>query len=69
MSLLCRLRAAARQATEVTIEYGGGDPVELVALVQKIGEREHCAVECTTPPGRSHVLIVRFARCVVITAP
>ncbi len=33
MSLLFELRAAARQATEITIEYGGGDPVELVRNV------------------------------------
>jgi hypothetical protein len=69
MSLLFELRDAARQAAEVTIEYGGGDPVELVALAEQIGQRENCIVECTTPPDRPHVLSVRFARRVVVTAP
>ena len=69
MSLLFELRAAARQATEITIEYGGGDPVELVALAEQIGKRENCTVECTTPPDRPLVLSVRFARRVIITAP
>ena len=62
MSLLFRLRAAARQATEITIDYGGGDPVELIALARQIGERENCTADCTTPPDRPHVLNVRFAR-------
>ena len=69
MSLLFELRAAARQATEITIEYGGGDPVELVALAEQIGQRENCIVECTAPPDRPHVLSVRFARRIAITAP
>ena len=63
MSLLFRLRAAACQAAEITIEYGGGDPVELVALAQQIGRRENCIAHCTTPPDRPHVLSIRFARC------
>jgi hypothetical protein len=61
--LLFRLRAAAREAADVTIEYGGGDPVELVALARQIGERENCTADCTTPPDRPHVLSIRFARC------
>jgi len=69
MSLLFELRAAARQTTEIIIEYGGGDPVELVALAEQIGLRENCIVDCTTPPDRPHVLSVRFAQRVVITAP
>jgi hypothetical protein len=67
MSLLFRLRAAARQATEITIEHGG-DPVELIALARQIGERENCIADCTTPPDRPHVLNVRFARCPSTTA-
>ena len=62
MSLLFELRAAARQATEITIEYSGGDPVELVALAEQIGQRENCIVDRTTPPGRPHILSVCFAR-------
>lgn len=69
MSLLCRLRAAAHQATELTIEYDGGDPVELVALAEQIGQRERCTVVCMTPPDCPRVLSIRFVRCVVITAP
>jgi hypothetical protein len=68
MSLLFRLRAAARQATDVTIEYGGGDPVELITLARQIGERENCTADCTTPPDRPHVLNVRFVRCSSTTA-
>ncbi len=68
MSLLFRLRAAARQAADITIEYGGGDPVELIALARQIGERENCTADCTTQPDRPHVLSVRFARCPSTTA-
>jgi hypothetical protein len=68
MSLLFQLRAAARQATEVTIEYGGGDPSELVSLARQIGKRENCTVDCTTPADRPQVLSIRFARCSSITS-
>jgi hypothetical protein len=68
MSLLFRLRAAARQAADITIEFGGSDPVELIALARQIGERENCTADCTTPPDRPHVLCVRFARCPSTTA-
>ena len=68
MSLLFRLRAAARQAADITIEYGGGDPVELIALAQQIGKRENCTADCTTQPDRPHILSVRFARCPSTTA-
>jgi hypothetical protein len=68
MSLLFQLRAAARQATEITIDYGGSDPVELIALARQIGERENCTADCTTPPDRPHALSVRFARCSSTTA-
>jgi hypothetical protein len=64
MSLLSRLRAAARQAAEITIEYGGGDAAELSALAQHMAERENCTAECTTLPDRPRVLSVRFVRCV-----
>jgi len=64
MSLLSRLRAAARQATETTIEYAGGDPAEVFALVQHMAKRENCTAECTTFPDRPCVLGVRFVRCV-----
>lgn len=68
MSLLFRLRAAARQAADITIEFGGGDPVELIALARQIGERENCTADCTTPPDRPHVFNVHFARCPSTTA-
>ena len=68
MSLLFRLRAAARQATEITIDYGGGDPSELVSLARQIGERENCTADCAMPPDRPHVLSVHFARCPSTTA-
>jgi hypothetical protein len=43
MSLLFQLRAAARQATEITIDYGGGDPSELVSRPANRRARElHC---------------------------
>jgi hypothetical protein len=40
MSLISRLRVAARQAGETTIEYGADDPAELVALAQQIAAHE-----------------------------
>ena len=67
MSLLFRLRAAARQGADITIEYGGADPVELIAVARQIGERENCTVDCTTLPDRPHVLSIRFARCTTTT--
>ena len=68
MSLLFRLRDAARQAADITIEYGGGDPVELIALARQIGERENCTADCKTLPDRPQALNVRFARCPSTTA-
>ena len=60
MSLMSRLRAAARAATEATIEFDGGDPAELVALAQRIAARENRSAECSVPPDRPGVLVVRF---------
>jgi hypothetical protein len=60
MSLMSRLRAAARSAAEATIEFGGGDPAELVALAERIGAREDRSAECAVLPGSPGVLVVRF---------
>ncbi len=60
MSLMSRLRAAARSATEATVEFEGDDPSELVALAERIGAREGRTAECAVPPDRPGVLVVRF---------
>lgn len=60
MSLMSRLRGAARSAGEVEIEFGGGDPAELVALAERIAAREGRAAECAVPENRPRVLVVRF---------
>ncbi len=60
MSLMSRLRDAARSATEATIEFEGGDPADLVALAERIGAREGRTAECAVHPDRPGVLVVRF---------
>lgn len=60
MSLMSRLRAAARSATEATIEFDRDDPSELVALAERIGAREGRSAECVVSPDRPGVLVVRF---------
>ena len=65
MSLLSRLRAAAREATETAVEFAGDDPAELVALARHIAAREGCTAECEARPApadRPRLLSVRFAR-------
>ena len=60
MSLMSRLRHAARSAEEARIEFEGDDPAELVALAECIGAREGRTAECVVPPDRPGVLVVRF---------
>ena len=60
MSLMSRLRHAARSAEEAAIEFAGDDPTELIALAERIGAREGRAAECAVPPDRPGVLVVRF---------
>ena len=62
MPLLSLLRLAARRAEEVVIDYGGGDPAELIALAEQVGEREGRLVACAVHPGRPGTLAVRFRR-------
>jgi len=62
MSLISRLRAAARQTAEIEIEHGDSDPAELVALIREIAEREGRMAECVPQPHRLGVLTVRFVR-------
>jgi hypothetical protein len=62
MSLISRLRLAASQAAETTIEYGADDPAELVALAEQIAAHENCTAECTVLPNQPHLLRVRFKR-------
>ncbi len=61
-SILSRLRSGANQAAETTVEYGGGDPTELVALVQHIAARENCTAECAEVPDQHGLLKVAFRR-------
>lgn len=60
MSLMSRLRHAARSAGEATVEFDRDDPSELVALADRIGAREGRAAECAVPPNRPGILVVRF---------
>ena len=62
MPLLSLLRLAARKAEEVVIDYGGGDPAELIALVEQVGAREGRLVACAVRPGTPGTLAVRFRR-------
>jgi hypothetical protein len=60
MSLMSRLRHAARSAEEARIEFEGDDPTELAALAERIGAREGRSAECAVPPDRPGVLVVSF---------
>ena len=56
------LRRAATQGAEVAVEYGGGDPAELVALAHHVAERVNSAAECSIAPDRPGVLRVWFTK-------
>ena len=60
--LLTTLKHAASKADRVTIEYGGGDPAELLALAAAVGAHAGCAVEWAADPDRPGALTVCFRR-------
>ncbi len=67
--IMSRLRIGAYQAGEATIEYGGGDPAELVALIQHIAARENCTAECAEVPDQHGLLSVAFKRTTGVSHP
>ncbi len=69
MPLLTALKLAAGKADRVTIEYGGGDPAELVALAQAVGAQAGCAVEWAADPDRPGALTLCFRRRAEADAP
>ena len=68
-SLLSRLRMAAYQAAETTIEYGGGDATELVALVEQVAALENCTAECTQVLDCRSLLQIQFKRTAGVPQP
>ncbi len=62
MSILAQLRDAARSATETEVQFSGGDPAELIAVINEIAARENCTAVCTVSSKGSHFLKVCFRR-------